>query len=341
MRSSWKIAFIGAASVALILSTWLLSGCDNTDPTAPKDSTIDLSANPSHLDFQTGETSRHTTLTATVLDSEGVPVRDVAVHFSTTSGTLASGGDSVKTDHNGEAHDTLTLHVTDDDAEVKARAAGATTGTVTVSVNAPGENVAPVAVITPTSPTPTLNQPFTFSGTSSHDSDGVIKTYDWDFGDSSSHASTATASHTDTHAGTFSVSLTVADDGDGNCDGTATCTNVKTNTATVSAVVAQPGPTAVISNGSTFNAQVNQAVTLDATPSSDDGSIVRYDWTFGDGTQGAQVTTPTTTHTWATTGSFPITLTVWDNGDGTNCNPTTHLCNGSKSASTTATVTVQ
>jgi len=259
-------------------------------------------------------------------------VRDVAVHFSTTSGHLSSGGDSVKTDRNGEAHDILTLNVGDDDAEVKARAAGATTATTTVSVNAPGENVAPVAVISPSSPTPTLNQAFSFNGSGSHDSDGVIKTYDWDFGDSSTHATTAIASHTYTHAGTFSVSLTVMDDGDGNCDGTATCANVKSNTATVSAVVGQPGPTAVISNGSTFNAQVNVQVTLDATPSSDDGSIVRYDWTFGDGTQGAQVTTPTTTHTWTTAGSFPITLTVWDNGDGTNCNATTHLCNGSTHA---------
>ena len=58
------------------------------------------------------------------------------------------------------------------------------------------------------------------------------------------------------------------------------------------------------------------AVTFDAGASSDsDGSIVSYDWNFGDGTYGSGVTV---SHTYTTYGTFIPQLTVTDNSGGTS-----------------------
>ena len=50
-----------------------------------------------------------------------------------------------------------------------------------------------------------------FDGTGSGDPDGDALRYDWNFGDGSAHATTATASHTYGSAGTYTATLTVSD----------------------------------------------------------------------------------------------------------------------------------
>jgi PKD repeat protein len=55
---------------------------------------------------------------------------------------------------------------------------------------------------------------------------------------------------------------------------------------------------------------VGQAVTFDASDSSDmDGTIVSYEWDFGDGLMGTDVVT---IHTYESAGTFTVTLTVTD-----------------------------
>ena len=74
--------------------------------------------------------------------------------------------------------------------------------------------------------------------------------------------------------------------------------------------VANPAPVA------SFTATPTGAsVAVDASASTDDGSIASYSWDFGDGTQG---TGKTTSHTYGLTKSYVITLTVTDNLGATN-----------------------
>jgi subtilisin family serine protease len=55
--------------------------------------------------------------------------------------------------------------------------------------------------------------------------------------------------------------------------------------------------------------------TFDASSSTDDGIIEKYEWNFGDGTTGTGVTI---THTYSTANTYNVTLTVTDNGGLTN-----------------------
>ncbi|MFC1991409.1 PKD domain-containing protein [Chloroflexota bacterium] len=101
---------------------------------------------------------------------------------------------------------------------------------------------------------------------------------------------------------------------DGNYTVTATATDTVGQTNSDSIVVAVDNvndpPMASFtytSNGLTCN--------FDASGSDDpDGSIVAYDWTFGDGNTSSGITTA---HTYASTGTYDVSLTVTDN-DGAN-----------------------
>ena len=66
-------------------------------------------------------------------------------------------------------------------------------------------------------------------------------------------------------------------------------------------------------------AQVGEAVTLDASASSDpDGDPLTYAWDFGDGTPPAKSTFPRTTHSYAKIGNYTAKVTVDDGRGGTS-----------------------
>lgn len=106
---------------------------------------------------------------------------------STTSHTYTAGGTF-----------TVTLTVTDDMGAI-----GDTSQPVSVTTN-----VAPTANFTSTCTNLTCN----FDGTASSDSDGSIVSYTWTFGDGTTGTG-AIVSHTYAAAGTFTITLTVTDDG--------------------------------------------------------------------------------------------------------------------------------
>jgi len=160
----------------------------------------------------------------------------------------------------------------------------------------------------------TLNTAIAFSGATSSDPDGSIASYAWNFGDGLT-GSGATPSHSYTGVGTYTVTLTVTDNG--GLTNSATTTATVTTGSTPQAPIARPG--------GPYTGTVNATVSFDGSTSSDpDGRVVSYDWRFGDGgtASGAQAL-----HAYATAGTYTVTLTVTDDSGLT------------ASATTTVTVT--
>jgi PKD repeat protein len=159
-------------------------------------------------------------------------------------------------------------------------------------------NQAPVAAFTSSA----ANLVASFDGSGSSDPDGTIVGQAWDFGDGQTGTG-ATPSHTYAQAGTFTVSLTVTDNGGQ--------TNVVSHPVTVVAPPANVPPVAAFSSTTAA-----LTATFDGSGSSDsDGTVNGFAWNFGDGPTG---TGATPTHTYATGGTYTVSLTVTDNAGGTN-----------------------
>ena len=230
----------------------------------------------------------------------GVPVAFDGSGSSDPDGSVVSydwdfgdgnGGSGVSPSHTygTDGTFTVTLVVTDD---AGATDSATTTATVTQPANQP-----PVA--DPNGPyTGTVGVAVNFDGSGSSDPDGTIIAYDWDFGDGATGTG-VTPSHAYAVSGSYAVTLTVTDD--------AGVTDTATSTADISDV---PQQAPVADANGPYSGTVGVALTFDGSGSSDpDGTIVAYDWDFGDGTAG---TGATPTHSYASTGSFTVTLTVTD-----------------------------
>jgi PKD repeat protein len=166
----------------------------------------------------------------------------------------------------------------------------------------PPANAAPTAAFTSS----TSDLTATVDGSASSDSDGSVASYAWDFGDGTA-GSGATTSHAYTAAGTYTVRLTVTDNGGS--------TGTVQHDVTVTAPPVNQAPTAAFTTSA-----ADLTLSVDGGASADaDGSITSYAWTFGDGTSG---TGRTASHTYAAAGSYQVTLTVTDD-DGAS-GATTH-----------------
>jgi PKD repeat protein len=178
------------------------------------------------------------------------------------------------------------------------------TDTATTTIRATASNVLPVAsfLASPTSGEAPLE--VSFDASASYDPDGAIVSHGWSFGDGE-NGSGASATHTYSAAGTYSAQLTVTDD-DGVTDSTS-------RSIQVSPVPNTP-PTASFTASPT-SGDVPVTVEFDASASSDpDGTVISYEWTFGDGESGSGVTA---THVYTNPGSYTALLTVTDD-DGSS-----------------------
>ena len=158
-------------------------------------------------------------------------------------------------------------------------------------------NVAPTADFSSTASFLDVN----VDASASHDSDGSIVSYDWNFGDGT-FGTGQTASHTYADGGVYTITLTVTDDRGG--------IDQMAKTISVSAPVPNVVPVALFTS-SVFGLTVgvNGAGSFDT-----DGSIASYEWTFGDGSSASGVTA---SHTYAEAGSYTVILTVTDNEGAT------------------------
>ncbi|WP_404311372.1 PKD domain-containing protein [Agrococcus terreus] len=144
----------------------------------------------------------------------------------------------------------------------------------------------------------------------STDPDGQVVGWAWDFGDGTT-GSGRTAAHDYAATGDYTIRLTVTDDRGGTASTERQVSVVAPNRAPDAAFTAT-------TSGLT--------ATLDATGSSDpDGSIASWSWDFGDGTTGSG---RTTTHAYATDGTYAVTLTVVDD-DGASDTATMSVRAGS------------
>jgi PKD repeat protein len=156
---------------------------------------------------------------------------------------------------------------------------------------------------------PTANFTVTTTGyrvtvtSNSFDSDGTIASYSWVWNDNTSNGELSTMNHTYQYAGTYNISLTVTDDYNG----------VSVTPKVISVTVPTTMPTA------NFIATVNkQTVTFNASISTNPfGTIANYTWTYGDGTT-QTTTTPNTSRTYATVGTFNVTLKIVDEHNATS-----------------------
>ena len=174
-----------------------------------------------------------------------------------------------------------------------------------------GSNRRPVARFTATPNPAATGQTVTFNGSTSSDPDGSITKYEWDLDGNGSYetntGSTPTATRAYATEGQVQVGLRVTD----NLFGTDTETKTLDvgNKAPVASYTITPNP-----------AITGRSVAFNAGGSSDvDGTITKYEWDLdGNGTYEVDGgTSPTTSHTYAASGTVDTRLRLTDNQGAT------------------------
>ena len=138
-------------------------------------------------------------------------------------------------------------------------------------------------------------EPITFDSGDTYDPDGFIKLYEWTFGDGSMTEGKV-VEHAFKEEGRYTVRLRVLDN------------NGAERSAYVTAIISNKPPVAVPGNDT--NATVGGAVWFNGSGSYDpDGKVVKYEWSFGDGTTGQG---EAVMHTYARPDKYKAELKVTD-----------------------------
>jgi PKD repeat protein len=265
---------------------------DDTSPPcnfATAQQTVQVNARPVAVAGEDQRVSVGQTVSLNGQRSYDVDGKITSYEWDLDDGTTATGA---KVDHGYAAPGTYNATLTvQDDAGV---ANSQSSDSAQIVVNAP-----PVAVAGPDRHV-AIGEVITFDAGASHDPDGNLIAYAWDFGDGAK-GDGKTVQYAYHHSGVYRVGLTVRDD-------SATDTSTASNALTVvvnEPPVADAGPDQTVSSSE---------VHFDGTGSHDpDGKIAVYTWDFGDGAKGDG---PTPVHVYKTTGSYHVRLTVTD-GSGT------------------------
>jgi len=230
---------------------------------------------------------------STSYDSDGT-----ITSFAWTFGDGAGGaGSSIWHRYSAGGSYAATLTVTDN--------AGMSSSPVSHVIQVGSANQQPVALLTADPSATVVGGWIQFNASTSYDPDGSIASYAWAFGDGTS-ASGASVWHRFNSAGTFTVTLTVTDDGGAQ--------DVEARSVQIGSSNNQP--TATFSY-TPVSASVLEWVHFDASASSDpDGTVASFQWAFGDGSPTA--TGSSVYHQFSAAGTYSVTLVVTDNDGATN-----------------------
>jgi PKD repeat protein len=147
-----------------------------------------------------------------------------------------------------------------------------------------------------------------FDASASSDPDGSIVSYTWNYGDGSTDIGVMKW-HPFSASGTYMVTLTVTDD-----DG---ATNSITQAIQVGGAV-NAAPTANFSTLPT-SPTIGEWVRFDGAGSTDsDGSIVSYQWSYGDGHGTSPSVNSYSYYAFTSAGTYVVSLTVTDDDGATN-----------------------
>ena len=177
------------------------------------------------------------------------------------------------------------------------------TTTQSVTISSSGSVVTPDFNFSPTNPVSGSLVSFNASTTSPHSS---ITGFYWDFGDGTiiNVQTIPVINHTffNSVPATYTVRLTVHTSS-GQTATTSKVVSVSAGDDPVAAFTVSPAP-----------ATVGAVITFDGAPSTVTGTVLRYEWDFGDGSSIQMTTPPTTsiTHSYGATGTYVIRLTVID-----------------------------
>lgn len=314
---------------ALLGLTLLAGACTTREQETPPltgpselSTSIQISVTPDVI-IQDGASQSLVTVTAR--DANGQPLRNLPLRAEIAVngvfvdfGTLSAR--SIVTDANGRAQFTFTAppapggQAPATDVQIVVTPTGsdftnAVPRTATVRVVPggttvpPRNSVTPVFTVTPGSPAD--NESAIFNASQSTSQTGTIVQWLWNFGDGTT-ASGEIVQKTFRGAGTFPVTLTVID-------------NIgASNSVTQNVTVGQGTlPTATFIISPSGGAVIGQTLNFNATQSRPaPGRTIRsFAWDFGDGTTGSGATT---THAYATAGTFTVLLTVTDDAGRTS-----------------------
>ncbi len=181
-----------------------------------------------------------------------------------------------------------------DEGAVTLRHGDATGTTATVP-----EQVDPPIISAWTLPTGTAGDALTFSATAT-DAGGGTLTWLWDFGDGTT-STDETPTHTYAHGGVFDVTLTITDEDD------------ERTRSSGRVVVDNQAP--VLESAQATTGWVGDAISFSASATDAPGDMLTWLWTFGDGSTSNEAEP---THTYASEGDWPVTVTVYDGHGGSD-----------------------
>lgn len=278
-------------------SDFLLSGVEFTTATAAG-RTVDFTYSPDKPKW-----SDEITFTPSVNPSTGI----VYARWDFGDGTIverksAEGEkplDPIKHKY-GKGGEFTVVYAVRDEANRETRA----TKKVTVT-NEPPKNLD--FTFSPASPQ--VNQVVTFTPSDKiEDPDGDITkaSFRWDFGDGSNPVTTTgrqNVTHTYTRTGTFTVVLTVTDQG-----GASTTVQKSVQVGEVTPPAPQP-PTVTNLTADPAYPEAGKPVTFTATATAPAGDpVTKWKWNFGDGTPVQETTESTITHTFQNPGTYTVSV---------------------------------